>query len=266
MKIADYLLKYRTYLLYNVEVDVKNKKGYQAINYFLDNVDKVSPNFFRNLVWFVTKPTIKPFNTLILKCKKLGFILENLDIEFDDYLDSYENTPKYAKLPMIEFTDTISFPFDRHPPVKECDLLDLCEQHVEVSDVDKISFLFNSLSILLKSAKNLYDYQYEFKSEHITTCKSILLNFDVDSDEYTIETVTKVIKYLWESFQEIMMIRLEGPKITLTKFFELVTAIKQFDVDNKIQLEFDKPNDVSDDLNSEDSSSTEEELQFKVSL
>lgn len=49
---------------------------------------------------------------------EMGFDLENIDVELDDFLDSYEDTPKYRSLPKIEFFDEVSHPFNRTPPFK----------------------------------------------------------------------------------------------------------------------------------------------------
>ena len=53
MKHAKMLLMYQTYLLYNIEIQLKSANAYKAINYFLKRIkrakQKISDQFFEHI-------------------------------------------------------------------------------------------------------------------------------------------------------------------------------------------------------------------------
>lgn len=140
-------------------------------------------------------------------------------------------------------------------------MFDISSVEVEVKDLDEVYFTFSCLCTSFSNARRIYDYEYKFKEAISDVCKDIILEIDVEG--CAAETIIKVIKYLVGIFTNTTMIRLSGKYVTLTKFFDCTVAIKEFDLDNKITVEFDKPKDISDEISSDASSSTEDELLFR---
>ena len=49
LDLAKYLLKYKTYLLYNVEIRLESKKAFDAAQFLMRKMGKVANNFFENV-------------------------------------------------------------------------------------------------------------------------------------------------------------------------------------------------------------------------
>ena len=74
MKHAAMLLKYHTYLLYNVEIDLISKKSYEAIMYLLESIDtRVTENFFKEISATVSYGTVNIYNRFISKMNEKQF-------------------------------------------------------------------------------------------------------------------------------------------------------------------------------------------------
>ena len=262
MEKAKYLLGYKTYMLYNLDIRLESKKAYDAALFFLKKVGKVAYNLFSNVDWLVTKKTVKDFNQFIKLYLDKGFLPENVDVDIDDFLDSYEDTPQYKKLPKLEFLSEVSFPFNRVAPFKIADMFAIDEERIELSNLDEIYFQFRWLSISLLNARTIYDFGYKFKDELTEYCKEINFVFDNFSNEYLIETIKKIVAYFIKQFPLVTKISVEGEHLNLSKFFSLTQHIKEIDEENKIEISFDKPKDVSDQLNS-DNEDDEDDLIYK---
>ena len=88
MKHAITLLKYQTYLLYDVEIKLQSFGAYIAINYFFDSVTgKISSKFFRGVEAHISKVWALSYNKFIKHYLQRGFKQEKLNT-FD--ISSYE--------------------------------------------------------------------------------------------------------------------------------------------------------------------------------
>ena len=81
------LLKYRTYLLYDVSIELKSGKAFKAINNFLANVKgNISHKFFRWVDISIGKSSVNLYNQFIKQYLSKGFNIEKLYIEEKDSL------------------------------------------------------------------------------------------------------------------------------------------------------------------------------------
>jgi len=213
----------------------------------------------------ITKKTIPAYNSFINLYIEKGFVTENLEIEIDEFLDSYEDTPKYKNLPVIKFMSVVDFPFNRMSPFKVTEMFVMEEIKVEIANLDEIYFKFNCLDTSLMNARTIYDFKYQFKEEIRDFCKELRILFDYESKEYLIDTVKKVLAYFIEMFPNVAKITLEGEEVNLTKFFTLTEYVKSIDEMNKIEMCYDKPKKVEDQLESDDDSYDEYNLQTENS-
>lgn len=55
MNRAKMLLKYKTYLLYRVDINIESKKGFKAVMYLLENANKMPTDFFSSVDIYLTK-------------------------------------------------------------------------------------------------------------------------------------------------------------------------------------------------------------------
>ena len=91
MGYANMLIKYDTYLLYDVRLKLKSIDAYKAINHFFDKVgnDDISSKFFRGINAHVDYKSYEIYNDFVLKYSDLKFKLDRLNP-----LPDYENTKK----------------------------------------------------------------------------------------------------------------------------------------------------------------------------
>ena len=65
-QIAAMLLKYHTYLLYDLKIILESKSSYESINYFLDSIDtRVCETFFRGIDAVINSENIEEYNKFI---------------------------------------------------------------------------------------------------------------------------------------------------------------------------------------------------------
>ena len=90
MKHAKMLLNYETYLLYNVDINVKSSKAFKAINYFLKRIKgRISRFFFSNVETDVSLDWLNYYNDFVKLYMKMGFRLENIDLTLDQKLSRH---------------------------------------------------------------------------------------------------------------------------------------------------------------------------------
>ena len=111
-KHAEMLLKYQTYLLYDVEIFLQSADAFDSINYFLDKVTgKMSHKFFRQVFAHFSKDWIDPYNKFMKHYLDKGFKIEKLDT-YMRYEDDEEEqaTQIQNMIPSLEY-----FKFGTHP-------------------------------------------------------------------------------------------------------------------------------------------------------
>ena len=89
MKHAKMLVKYQTYLLYDVRVKLKSLEAFEAINYLLNRVKgNISHKFFRKVKASIGQEDVKLYNQFIKLYLEKGFKSNKLSIEEKDNLQN----------------------------------------------------------------------------------------------------------------------------------------------------------------------------------
>ena len=249
------LLKYRTYLLYNISINIETAKGFKFVLFLLEKVGKIADNFFEDVNIELTKSNVHEYNKFCQKYVEMGFDTDNINVELDEFMDSYEDTPKYKNIPVLEFMDQIEYPFDRIPPVKITETFECNIESISTQELDKVNFKFNAFSTTLTNAKFIYDYGYRFSDSQCAHCKQILLEYDDSSSEFLPETINKIVSYMINMFPNITQMTYLGNQLTLEKFFISTLHIKAIGTSNQIEFYFNKPKAVE---NAYDSDSDDE--------
>ena len=93
MKHAKMLLDYRTYLLYNIDVNLKSADSFKAINYFLKRVKgKISSNFFNEVNATISLKWLDYYNEFIRRFMNMGFNAEKINTTVCSDLSNYKKS------------------------------------------------------------------------------------------------------------------------------------------------------------------------------
>lgn len=250
-KHANMLLKYKTYLLYNVDITIESQKGFKAINYFLDKVGPISSDFFHEInIKNLGVKSIEVYNKFIVKYLEKGFNINVIKIELDDFLNSYQDTEEFKDVPMLEYLDYDFYPyFDmKTVPAKVVNSLSITnssENHEYTLDGVKCSF--NCLVITLENAKYLHDNKYKFKDESCKRCNKILIDFSSKTELYLNDQIHEWIKYFIEMFPLVRTVVLRGDQIEKNRFFTTVKYIQSIDSEEKIDFIYEAPESFFDE-------------------
>ena len=96
MKHAKMLLNYQTYLIYNINVNLKTADSFKAINYFLKRVKgRISPNFFDEVNATISLKWLDYYNEFIKKFISMGFNTRSVNTTVCSDLSNYK--PKNCK-------------------------------------------------------------------------------------------------------------------------------------------------------------------------
>ena len=88
MNHAEMLLKYQTYLLYNVSIKLESSDAFKAINYFLKTVEgAISYQFFWTVEAYAGKSWIDLYNEFVKLYLEKGFKYEKLNVKVIRALD-----------------------------------------------------------------------------------------------------------------------------------------------------------------------------------
>ena len=172
---AEMLLKYQTYLLYDVEIFLQSADAFDAINYFLDKVTgKMSHKFFRQVDAHFSKDWIGPYNKFMKHYLDKGLKIEKLDTEIKDEGNEEEQANEIpSMMPPLEFFDIETIPKSEKYPFKIVRVLDIVTNEINIDNFSNIDWLFDTILIKPQTLKMLYENQYELAKKHVVFTKSI---------------------------------------------------------------------------------------------
>ena len=95
MKHAKMLLNYQTYLLYNIDVNLRSQDSFKAINYFLKRVEgRISSNFFNGVNASISLKWLDYYNEFAKRYIDMGFNTEYLYTTVCEDLSKYKSRSK----------------------------------------------------------------------------------------------------------------------------------------------------------------------------
>ena len=170
MKHAKMLLLYKTYLLYNIEVDLGSIEAFRAINNFLKQIktakQKISDKFFRKVGASVDIDWLDEFNEFSKQYLEMGFPINIFQTTLNQNLTEQNVAINENKKPILEFCDYAKYPNNDKCQYKTVYFLDFDEATLRTENLDTLDCLFYYIEVVPDTLKMLYDNQYEFSYRH----------------------------------------------------------------------------------------------------
>lgn len=113
---ADLLIKYKTYLLYNIDVSIVSLDGFKAMNKLMDVINKAAGgyknkyplSFFKRVNLRIGQKSIDEYNKFIKSYSEMGFNTELVVMRFDKFIENKSNKKSKTKTTVLELRDIVA--------------------------------------------------------------------------------------------------------------------------------------------------------------
>ena len=209
MKHTKMLLKYQTYLLYDVKIKLESIGAYYAINWFLENVEgSISHKFFRQVEASVSKDWVFLFNDFMKLYFDKGCKINKISTEIQDEIEEEQTTQTKNWIPTFSFLDYETCPKSYKFPFRIVRTLDTDSDEFTIENLHTINCLYDTILVTPKTLKMLYENRYEFPKKQAAFTQNIWLYIDdaIENEAY------KHLIYLAQQFYQFKTVNFAGPK------------------------------------------------------
>ena len=168
------LLKYQTYLLYDIKIKLESADAFEAINYFLDKVEGNIPyKFFRFVTAYISYKWIDLYNKFMKQYLEKGFKIDKISTEIKDNDEEEQDIDIDPDKLTLELFDYETCPKSNEYSFQIVGTLDTDVKEFTIEDLNTTNFLYHTILVAPETLKMLYDVQYEFHKEQVKFTQNI---------------------------------------------------------------------------------------------
>ena len=247
MKHVEMLLKYKTYLLYDLEIKLESAEAFIAINYFLGKLTgKVPCKLFRTVEAHVSEDWIDSYNEFIKHYLEKGFKRNNIITSIEDSYEEETVTEIEDEKQTLDYFDYETCPEYNTYPCKIVETLDTNSYEFTVEHLYNTNCLFYTILVSPKTLKMMYQKGYKLNKKQVVLTQNIDLyvNDGLPKDTY------KYFIYLAQQLHQIKKVKFEGPASNLEVVFSGIKVLLLSELYQKIMFKYER--DISKEIVSDD--------------